>query len=98
MVGRDRDHPSVIIWSIGNENSYGSNFQKEYELAESRRLDAPGDLQLSRKDPGGVRTTDILSLHYPSLRATSNNMASARRGFRPAQRLSSRRMGARSLL
>jgi beta-galactosidase len=28
MVQRDKNHPSVIIWSLGNEAGYGSNFRK----------------------------------------------------------------------
>ena len=26
MAGRDKNHPSVIIWSMGNESGYGPNF------------------------------------------------------------------------
>ncbi|NNE12388.1 MAG: DUF4981 domain-containing protein [Ilumatobacter sp.] len=25
MVGRDRNHPSIIVWSLGNESGYGTN-------------------------------------------------------------------------
>jgi len=25
MVERDRNHPSVIMWSLGNESGYGAN-------------------------------------------------------------------------
>lgn len=27
MVERDKNHPSIIIWSLGNESSFGCNFQ-----------------------------------------------------------------------
>lgn len=30
MVLRDRNHPSVIAWSIGNESGYGTNIPKAY--------------------------------------------------------------------
>ncbi|MCP3733473.1 DUF4981 domain-containing protein [Sphingomonas sp. RP10(2022)] len=37
MVMRDRNHPSVIFWSLGNESGNGPNF--EAAAAEARRLD-----------------------------------------------------------
>ena len=35
MVLRDRNHPSVIFWSLGNECGAGSNFQGTYNLCKS---------------------------------------------------------------
>jgi beta-galactosidase len=66
MVGRDRNHPSVIIWSIGNENLYGSNFQKEYDWLKQADPTRPVMFSYPGKVPAGVRCHDILSLHYPS--------------------------------
>lgn len=37
MVMRDRNHPSVVIWSLGNESGYGSNHAAMAACA--RRLD-----------------------------------------------------------
>lgn len=31
MYERDKNHPSVIIWSLGNENGNGQNFYKTYD-------------------------------------------------------------------
>ena len=33
MIGRDRSHPSVIIWSLANESKWGPNFEKSYQAA-----------------------------------------------------------------
>jgi beta-galactosidase len=38
MVIRDRSHPSLVMWSLGNEAGYGSAF--EAMAAETRRLDS----------------------------------------------------------
>ena len=37
MVLRDRNHPSVVMWSLGNEAGAGKNFKDCYEAA--KRLD-----------------------------------------------------------
>ena len=37
MVERDKNHPSVIFWSMGNESGWGKNFDKAYE--EIKRYD-----------------------------------------------------------
>ncbi|MEM6841466.1 MAG: glycoside hydrolase family 2 TIM barrel-domain containing protein [Bacteroidota bacterium] len=36
MYERDKNHPSVIIWSLGNEAGDGSNFVKGYEWLKSK--------------------------------------------------------------
>ena len=46
MVQRDRNHPSVITWSLGNEAGDGPNFEKCYELAKS--LDPTRPVQYER--------------------------------------------------
>lgn len=35
MVSRDRNHPSVIIWSLGNEAGTGPNFEKAAKAARA---------------------------------------------------------------
>jgi beta-galactosidase/evolved beta-galactosidase subunit alpha len=63
MVQRDRNHPCVIMWSLGNESGGGSNFQAM--AAEARRLD-PAGLIHYESDPE-YRDSDVFSLMYPSL-------------------------------
>jgi len=36
MVERDKNHPSVIIWSMGNEAGNGSTFEKAYQWIHTR--------------------------------------------------------------
>lgn len=41
MLERDKNHPSVIIWSLGNEAGNGCNFQDTYRWIKSRDLSRP---------------------------------------------------------
>ena len=68
MVLRDRNHPSVIFWSLGNEAGGGSNFQFCYDAA--KRLDTrPVHYEGTRdgKPFGGNRFSDMYSKMYPGM-------------------------------
>lgn len=68
MVLRDRNHPSVIFWSLGNEAGGGDNFQACYE--EAKRLDSrPVHYEGTRdgKPYGGNRFSDLYSKMYPGM-------------------------------
>ena len=41
MVERDKNHPSVIIWSLGNESGSGSNFHASYSWTKQRDPSRP---------------------------------------------------------
>ncbi len=41
MVERDKNHPSVIIWSMGNEAGNGVNFEAVYDWAKARDSSRP---------------------------------------------------------
>lgn len=43
MIERDKNHPSVIIWSLGNESGNGVNFYDSYRLI--RKLDPTRPIQ-----------------------------------------------------
>jgi len=66
MIERDRSHPSVIIWSIGNENAYGSNFRKEFDYV--KRTDKTRPVMFSYPGNAGEdKIYDIMSMHYVSV-------------------------------
>ncbi|KAF8850106.1 hypothetical protein BDZ45DRAFT_708505 [Acephala macrosclerotiorum] len=62
-VYRDKNHPSVIIWSLGNESFYGQNHQHMYDLMHAydptRLIHYEGDYE--------AKTADIYSRMYASV-------------------------------
>lgn len=67
MVLRDRNHPSVIMWSLGNEAGNGSNFEACYNAAkalDSRPVHYEGT-RVNGVDYGGNRFSDFYSKMYP---------------------------------
>lgn len=67
MVERDKNHPSIIIWSLGNESGYGRNQDTMYAWLKERDPSRPihFDAQFYREDP--VPATDMLSTMYPTV-------------------------------
>ncbi|MEM6395121.1 MAG: glycoside hydrolase family 2 TIM barrel-domain containing protein [Bacteroidota bacterium] len=71
MVVNHKNHPSIIIWSIGNENTFGSNFKKSYDWVNAYDPSRPIIFSYPGYVPDSVRSYDILSMHYPYI---SGNM------------------------
>lgn len=61
MIQRDKNHPSVIFWSLGNECGNGRNFDQMYKLAH--RLDPSRPVHYEGKNSAA----DIDSHMYPSM-------------------------------
>ncbi|MWP60862.1 beta-galactosidase [Gilliamella sp. Pas-s25] len=61
MVQRDRNHPSIIIWSLGNESGHGSNHDALYAWIKSNDPTRP-----VQYEGGGANTTatDIICPMY----------------------------------
>lgn len=63
MVLRDRNHPCVFMWSLGNEAGYGSNFSRMKEAAlkldNTRPIHYEGDFDMT--------VSDVLSRMYPTV-------------------------------
>ncbi len=69
MVLRDRNHPSVIFWSMGNECGNGSNFKYCYEAAhrlDPRPVHYEGSYSGGRPFGGGLYS-DVYSKMYPGM-------------------------------
>jgi beta-galactosidase len=68
MVERDKNHPSVIIWSLGNEAGDGQNFVDTYNWIRQRDNSRP--VQYERAETSGNTTqrhTDIWCPMYAGI-------------------------------
>ena len=70
-VRRNFNHPSVIIWSMGNEAGYGPNFEAVYDMI--RMMDPSRPIQYERAGYEGK--TDIFCPMYASQEYTKNYSA-----------------------
>ena len=62
MVERDKNHPSVIIWSLGNEAGDGPNFEADSKWIHQRDASRP----VHYEQAGWKSYTDIVCPMYPS--------------------------------
>jgi len=62
MVLRDKNHPSIIFWSMGNEAGNGHNFYKGYHLIKGMDASRPVHYERAEAD----WNTDIYCPMYPS--------------------------------
>ena len=60
MAYRDRNHPSIIVWSLGNESGNGVNFENAYSWL--KKFDPTRPVQY--ESAGSARNTDIICPMY----------------------------------
>jgi beta-galactosidase/beta-glucuronidase len=68
MVERDKNHPSVIVWSLGNESGYGPNHEAMGEWV--RKRDPTRLIHYEGTEPGYIPEPghfDIIANMYPSV-------------------------------
>lgn len=61
MVERNKNHPSVVMWSLGNEAGPGRNFQAAEKVVKSRDLSRPTHYERNND------LVDVGSNQYPSI-------------------------------
>lgn len=71
MVERDKNHPSVIIWSLGNEAGDGVNFEAAYRWIKQRDPSRP--VQYERA--GLEEHTDVVCPMYASIEGMLKTVA-----------------------
>ncbi len=73
MVQRDRNHPSVILWSLGNESGYGSNHDALAgwirRADPTRPLHYEDAIRTKGWVDGGLPATDIVCPMYATIDA-----------------------------
>ena len=80
MVQRDRNHPSVVVWSLGNECGNGVCFEEAYRRLKAEDPTRPVSYERAEQ----AWNTDIVGEMYPStdyLGAYARRMDSVARGL-----------------
>ncbi len=61
MYQRDKNHPSIIIWSLGNEAGHGKIFEEMYDWLKAN----DGTRPVQYEPAGKARYTDVFCPMYP---------------------------------
>jgi beta-galactosidase len=73
MVERDRNHPSIVMWSLGNESGYGENHDAAAawvrSVDPSRPLHYEGAVFHAGWVDGGRTASDVVCPMYPTIDA-----------------------------
>ncbi|HWB97010.1 MAG TPA: glycoside hydrolase family 2 TIM barrel-domain containing protein, partial [Bryobacteraceae bacterium] len=73
MVERDKNHPSVVIWSLGNESGDGPNASAVYQWVKKRDPSRPFHSEGSTSHGGA--NADINSFMYPTPESVKRHAA-----------------------
>lgn len=69
MAERDKNHPSIIIWSLGNESGYGPNFAAMSAWLRDFDPTRPIHYEGAQGAPTDPDTVDMISRFYPRVQA-----------------------------
>ena len=64
MMRRDRNHPSIIVWSLGNEAGNGQNFYDAYDFAKAFDQTRPVQYERAQGGSDRERNSDIFTPMY----------------------------------
>lgn len=71
MIERDKNHPAIIFWSLGNESAFGCNFRKmtdvAHEMDPTRLVHYEGDFEVESADVYSTMYTWIENPKKPYL-------------------------------
>lgn len=64
MLLRDRSHPSILLWSLGNESVWGDAFRHELALTRTMSSDRLANFHLPMTIPQDDWIPDVWSMQY----------------------------------
>jgi beta-galactosidase len=67
LATRDKNHPSIVIWSMGNESGYGPNFAAVSGWLHAFDPTRPVHYEGAQGEPTDPQTVDIIGRFYPRL-------------------------------
>lgn len=60
MIERDKNHPCILMWSLGNEWAFGVNFKAMYnkakEIDQTRLVHYEGDFNIPEEKGPSIRS------------------------------------------
>jgi beta-galactosidase/beta-glucuronidase len=80
MVDRNRNHPSIILWSLGNESGFGKHHDKMAKWIHKADPSRP----IHYEGAGTQDAVDVVSVMYPSvkeLQSAGDNLDGDKRPF-----------------
>ncbi len=84
MVERDKNHPSIIIWSLGNESGYGPNFAalsawiRNFDPTRPIHYEGAQADAENQNDPRDATAVDFISRMYPRVEPLYDSQREAR--------------------
>ncbi len=76
MLERDKNHPSIVAWSIGNESGFGDNIIACSDYLRGRDPSRPVNYYHAGEHP----CVDIVDLHYPPIEKIKELLATEKSG------------------
>ena len=86
LVERDKNRPCVIIWSLGNESSFGKAFFEGVKYIKKRDKTRPvhyESLQQANKKYYYTKYVDLVSMMYPSIEKMQKDVLDNPKETRP---------------
>jgi beta-galactosidase len=79
LIYRDKNHPCVILWSMGNEAFYGRNFKAMYDLIKSYDDTRPVHYEADHE----AISADVYSCMYPEVDEMIDFVSQKEHQFKP---------------